>query len=320
VSLSETIQKILAGYSSAKSEEFTAHPLGAVLRTEMPSELRTIISGLSQYDYLLKGSAGQGQWVASPWVAILDPLVTDTPQRGYYPVYLFREDLSGLYLSLNQGVTEPRAKYHSNVKDALRARAADFRARIGEIPKEFPEKVIDLRTPSGSSYASDYEAGNICAKFYDAAAVPDDEVLIQDLAVILRHYSVLSDAESEPTGNIGIEDDEVGNPFIENYAQMRQHKRIERNQKIAKAVKQALGFTCQACQFRFKAFYPGVEKNEYIEAHHLVPISQLKGKILKRDPKKDFAVLCSNCHRMIHRTPEPWNLAAFRDLLAMKAL
>jgi len=95
---------------------------------------------------------------------------------------------------------------------------------LGELPKEFPEKAIDLRTSSGSSYASDYEAGNICAKFYDGAAVPGDEQLTQDLVAMLRLYSGLSDAESEPTGNIGIEDDEVDNDFVENYAQLRQHK------------------------------------------------------------------------------------------------
>jgi len=69
----------------------------------MPSEVQKIIDGLGQYDYLVKGSAGQSQWAASPWVAILDPLITDSAQRGYYPVYLFREDFTGFYLSLNQG-------------------------------------------------------------------------------------------------------------------------------------------------------------------------------------------------------------------------
>ncbi|PYV67290.1 MAG: hypothetical protein DMG96_39745 [Acidobacteria bacterium] len=32
---------------------------------------------------------------------MFDPLVTDSAERGYYPVYLFREDFSGLYFSLN---------------------------------------------------------------------------------------------------------------------------------------------------------------------------------------------------------------------------
>ncbi len=58
-----------------------------------------------------KGSAGAGNWSATPWIAILDILITDTPQSGYYPVFLFRDDMSGFYLSLNQGVTDIRLKY-----------------------------------------------------------------------------------------------------------------------------------------------------------------------------------------------------------------
>jgi MrcB-like, N-terminal domain len=34
------------------------------------------------------------------------------------------------------------------------------------------------------------------------------------------------------------------------------------------------------------------------------------------DIATDFAVLCSNCHRMIHRTVDPSNLAQFRDMVS----
>jgi 5-methylcytosine-specific restriction protein A len=33
------------------------------------------------------------------------------------------------------------------------------------------------------------------------------------------------------------------------------------------------------------------------------------------DVATDFAVLCSNCHRMIHRTSDPADLNSFRLLL-----
>ena len=45
---------------------------------------------------LFKGSAGQGNWAVGPWVAIFDARVTDSAQNGYYPVYLFREDMRGV--------------------------------------------------------------------------------------------------------------------------------------------------------------------------------------------------------------------------------
>jgi 5-methylcytosine-specific restriction enzyme A len=38
------------------------------------------------------------------------------------------------------------------------------------------------------------------------------------------------------------------------------------------------------------------------------------------DVAADFAVLCANCHRMIHRSPDPSNLAQFRALVQSNKL
>jgi len=54
-----------------------------------------------------KWSVGQGNWAKVPWLAFLDTRETSTTQRGVYCVFLFRQDSSGVYLTLNQGVTEP---------------------------------------------------------------------------------------------------------------------------------------------------------------------------------------------------------------------
>jgi 5-methylcytosine-specific restriction protein A len=52
----------------------------------------------------------------------------------------------------------------------------------------------------------------------------------------------------------------------------------------------------------------------FIEAHRLRPIATLEeGTPVKYDVAADFAVLCSNCHRMIHRFSNPSDLVAFRS-------
>jgi hypothetical protein len=56
---------------------------------------------------------------------------------------------------------------------------------------------------------------------------------------------------------------------------------------------------CQVCGFDFKRIY-GDRGAGFIEVHHLRPISTLK-KATNVDPKSDMAVVCANCHRMIHR-------------------
>lgn len=45
---------------------------------------------------------------------------------------------------------------------------------------------------------------------------------------------------------------------------------------LSKAAKRVHGFTCQCCGFNFEQAY-GVLGREYIEAHHLVPLSALDG-------------------------------------------
>ena len=57
--------------------------------------------------------------------------------------------------------------------------------------------------------------------------------------------------------------------------------------------------------------------------HHLIPLSSLSIGEERIYTAKDFAVLCSNCHRMIHRwpTPEeprPWDLGqGLRETLCL---
>ena len=50
----------------------------------------------------------------------------------------------------------------------------------------------------------------------------------------------------------------------------------------------------------------------FIEAHHLKPLHTLTGEKVALDPVKDFAVLCSNCHKMIHRSEFVSDVKEFR--------
>lgn len=87
----------------------------------------------------------------------------------------------------------------------------------------------------------------------------------------------------------------------EDLTKVREHKRIERNRKLAEKAKKVHGYVCQACGFDFSKRYGEIGRT-YIEAHHLTPLHTLKGERVSLDPKKDFSVLCANCHRMIHRS------------------
>ncbi len=92
-------------------------------------------------------------------------------------------------------------------------------------------------------------------------------------------------------------------------AKLVQHTRLERsrNPKLVRDAKKAFkqdngSLYCEVCEFDFEKRY-GMRGQDFIEAHHRKPISKMDvGKPAKLTIK-DLAMVCSNCHRMLHRIP-----------------
>jgi 5-methylcytosine-specific restriction enzyme A len=89
----------------------------------------------------------------------------------------------------------------------------------------------------------------------------------------------------------------------EEYFEGRKNQRFtnyyERNPKLRAAAILYHGTKCMVCDFDFEKAY-GEHGADYIEVHHLRPVSSFQ-ESTRVDPKTDMAVVCSNCHRMIHR-------------------
>lgn len=86
-----------------------------------------------------------------------------------------------------------------------------------------------------------------------------------------------------------------------------QHQRRERNRKLVEkrkmqALKQHGHLCCEACGFDFATRYGGRGQG-FIECHHTRPVHMLRPGDLTR--LTDLALLCANCHRMIHAA-RPW--------------
>lgn len=77
------------------------------------------------------------------------------------------------------------------------------------------------------------------------------------------------------------------------------HIRYERNPKNRKKAIQLHGNICSICKMDFNAKYGSELARDYIEVHHIVPLSKTKEQEI--DPSKDLIPVCSNCHRMLHR-------------------
>jgi hypothetical protein len=68
------------------------------------------------------------------------------------------------------------------------------------------------------------------------------------------------------------------------------------------ALKKNGKLVCVACGFDFHATY-GPVGDGFIECHHTVPVSELKDGM--KTKLADVVLVCSNCHRMLHRR-RPW--------------
>jgi predicted HNH restriction endonuclease len=87
--------------------------------------------------------------------------------------------------------------------------------------------------------------------------------------------------------------------YFEGRKSLRYSSYYERNSKLRARVIALYGTKCQICDFDFQEFY-GERGKDFIEVHHLRPVSELKDET-QVDPDTDMTVVCSNCHRMIHR-------------------
>lgn len=100
--------------------------------------------------------------------------------------------------------------------------------------------------------------------------------------------------------------DESSLGFPEGNKKARLHRYHERNQTIVHRAKR-LAFErdpflrCEVCDFSFREVY-GEAGINIIEAHHTVPVATLAAG--SRTRVEDIALLCSNCHRMIHSDKE----------------
>lgn len=186
--LQHDFEAILAQYAAARDHEVFGK------ENAVWSVFESLAAGLRETDPLsktqnlkLKWSAGQGRWATVPWMAVLDKRETDKISQGVYVIYLFRADMAGVYLTLNQGASW--ALTAGNKREAfvqLRERAAELRTAVGAIAGFDMTGGITLGSPAPLIKA--YEASTIATKYYARGSVPNDEVLRQDLKTAIVAY------------------------------------------------------------------------------------------------------------------------------------
>lgn len=312
----EAFNRLMDEYTAARNEQFTGHHLASYIRHDLPKMFQELFP--DHTDLIWTASPGQGRWVDAPWIAAFDPLVTDTAQDGYYPVYLFTRSLDSVYLSLNQGMQSLREEFGGpEAKEILNHRARIMRSRLSpEYQEKFTSDPINLQAVGSGDRLAFYEPGHAFGVRYDREALPDNDQFLADLAKILSLYRLLTirggTQEMDQVPILWEESPEYfANLSLEEKRRLRLHCTIERNPNLARLAKKYHGYQCQVCDFDFKEIYGDLGEC-YIEAHHLTPLSKLPhDKPVSLSPVEDFAVVCANCHRMIHRSNAPESFEEF---------
>lgn len=178
--MNDVFEKILSKCQEAKKEKFGGHPLAKFIRE---TAVKTIISEASiETDvYKVAGSPSQGAWAQIPWLSVLDTSVTSTPTHGYDIIYLFRADMGGVYLSLNQGWTYFQKTYGpmrggKYIKEIVKYWRNEISSPLGD----FETEEINLMARE-KGLPRGYELGHVCGVFYPVNHLPNAAKMTSDL-------------------------------------------------------------------------------------------------------------------------------------------
>jgi 5-methylcytosine-specific restriction protein A len=264
--------------------------------------------------YLVSGSVGKGMISETPWFGVFDTDITKSAQNGYYIVYLFRSDLSGVYLSLNQGWTQYETEFgvregkEKIVENAIRAQ------NLLRSTSSFSFEPINLLATK--TLAIGYELGNICSKYYPLNDLTDDKSFIDDLRNLIGTYrelkglvgnnildikSKVSEDEFQKVSQIG-KVKELPTGLIK-----RKEKNIieksttawGRDADIAYTALSAANFKCENNPLH-ETFISARTNHQFVEAHHLIPMEFQKDFENSLDVPENIISICPNCHRGFH--------------------
>jgi 5-methylcytosine-specific restriction enzyme B len=167
----EALEEILRNYHASRQGPFGSEaPVWHDFET-LRSALETAPPVTKRHTVKAGWSAGRGNWARVPWVAFLDSRETDTTRHGTYGVLLFREDMTGVYMTVAQGVTEPMSRGRAAGTAELRRVAEEVRASASALSEAgfALDSNIDLRTEA--SLGRNYELSTVAPQIREDGAL-----------------------------------------------------------------------------------------------------------------------------------------------------
>ena len=289
-------------------------------------------ASLLDAEYKIEASIGKGNISEIPWMCVFDKDITESAEKGFYIVYLFRADMSGFYLSLNQGWTQ----YEKNYKPRSMA--------IAEVEKNTLKLKKELKTVSGFSFdkidlkgkstlAKGYELGNICSIYYDSGNLPNSNSLINDLQKLIGTYRELKAIVGVDILDIDLVLDEEAFQLRSQTGKVRALKpgKVTKKKKtigsssstwrrdpdIAFTAKSNANFICEE-NTTHKTFLSPINFEQFVEAHHLIPMEFQSDFEPSIDVPENIISLCPNCHRAFHNSTNQLKLKLIKKFYSLR--
>jgi len=312
--LSEKLIEFASNYlkdKEAHSKAAKTNPSWKRLVDVIPTELRSQAK-LSE-KFIIKGSIGTTNINEIPWVGVFDREITKGAQNGYYVAFLFKSDMSGFYISLNQGWTQYKEQYGSRKGKLEIKKSAEKAQAILRTTLDFDLGPIELGAKG--SLGKGYELGNICSVSYSMDSLTDDNVLVNSLHALMAVYRELkglvgtnilhitsaaseedyqeqaqtADRKSIPDGPIKIPENSLSHNSVAWF----------RDPSMAKDALESAGYLCLV-DTSHKTFTSKANGKQFVEAHHLVPMEHQDKFDYSLDVPENIVALCPICHRKFH--------------------
>ena len=291
-------------------------PDQAAILNEIPARIEKYLSDRKlAHLYKVKGSIGNGNIARVPWVGIFRKEITENAENGYYIVLLFSENMSSCYLSLNQGITAVEQRYTKNYALKKMEEAANHAWSYLEPSPELWRGKIPLASTGDLGRA--YEAAAIASYQYLRTDPPSDELFFQNLESLLVHYNRLFlTFKKNLHALFTVSEGDFQQVVMEKAAQLNNtvqdknfafpsptvnpiSKKYTRSPIVAATAIHAAQFLCEIDSSHW-TFTSKAKKQRYVEAHHLIPISQQQNFNSSLDIVDNIVSLCATCHRLLH--------------------
>ena len=198
-SIFEALKTVANTYPRVTKETYAGCEEGRIICGTVPSLINDVCK-IDTSMYLTEGSIGKGNKTEVPWVAVFFRPLTTSATRGTYIVLLYKADMTGIYLTLNQGITAFEKKYGAKTGRAEAKKIAKQMQQLIPTPEGFTKDSINLECKG--HLGKGYEAACIFQRYYDFSdPLPSNAEFAAHMSVLLRAYEQVIEYIGQRSGD-----------------------------------------------------------------------------------------------------------------------